>query len=249
MEVDWGQLIVAQLEFYWDVHLRPRLDGLTDAEYFWEPVEGCWSLRQRADGNYTLDSQRPPPPAPAPVTTLAWRMMHVGAYCLWNRASAFFGGDSVPDDADMFDPRRVPASLPATASEAIAFLGDALRGLVAREPTASCAVISRHAEQADAYFEGLRRAEVPALRRVRRDEFTFQPGVDVTDVAQVKGLEFDYVIMIDVNATSYPAINWARHLLHIGVTRAAHQLWLVSVGEPSPLVPAVLRDGGRMSVG
>jgi DNA helicase-2/ATP-dependent DNA helicase PcrA len=133
--------------------------------------------------------------------------------------------------------------------EAIAFLGDALRGLVGREPTASCAVITRHAEQADAYFDGLRRAEVPALRRVRRDEFTFQPGVDVTDVAQVKGLEFDYVVMVDVNATSYPVVNWARHLLHIGVTRAAHQLWLVSTDEPSPLIPQALRDGGRMGVG
>ena len=97
-------------------------------------------------------------------------------------------------------------------------------------------MISRHAEQADAYFDGLRRAEVPALRRVRRDEFNFQPGVDVTDVAQVKGLEFDYVVMVDVNAASYPDVHWARHLLHIGVTRAAHQLWLVSTGEPSPLV-------------
>jgi len=133
--------------------------------------------------------------------------------------------------------------------EAIAFLGDALRMLMAREPTASCAVISRHAEQADAYFDGLRRAEVPALRRVRRDEFNFQPGIDVTDVAQVKGLEFDYVVMVDVNAASYPTVSWARHLLHIGVTRAAHQLWLVSTGEPSPLVPVALRDGGRMTVG
>ncbi|HWO17955.1 MAG TPA: ATP-binding domain-containing protein [Kofleriaceae bacterium] len=133
--------------------------------------------------------------------------------------------------------------------EAVAFLGDALRNLMAREPTASCAVISRHAEQADAYFEGLRRAEVPALRRVRRDEFNFQPGVDVTDVAHVKGLEFDYVVMVDVNAQSYPDQHWARHLLHIGVTRAAHQLWLVSTGEPSSLVPAALRDGGRMTVG
>jgi DNA helicase-2/ATP-dependent DNA helicase PcrA len=120
---------------------------------------------------------------------------------------------------------------------------------MAREPTASCAVIARHPETADAYFDGLRRAEVPALRRVRRDEFNFQPGVDVTDVAQVKGLEFDYVVMVDVNDTSYPAVNWARHLLHIGVTRAAHQLWLVSTGEPSPLVPTALRDGGRMGVG
>jgi DNA helicase-2/ATP-dependent DNA helicase PcrA len=133
--------------------------------------------------------------------------------------------------------------------EAVAFLGDALRNLMAREPTASCAVISRHPEQADAYFEGLRRAEVPALRRVRRDEFNFQPGVDITDITSVKGLEFDYVVMVDVNDSSYPPQNWARHLLHIGVTRAAHQLWLVSTGEPSKLVPTALRDGGRMTVG
>ncbi|CAN5875234.1 hypothetical protein BH11MYX3_BH11MYX3_35100 [soil metagenome] len=133
--------------------------------------------------------------------------------------------------------------------EAVAFLGDGLRNLMAREPTASCAVISRHPEQADAYYEGLKRAEVPALRRVRRDEFNFQPGVDITDVTAVKGLEFDYVIMVDVNASSYPDQHWARHLLHIGVTRAAHQLWMVSTGEPSVLVPAALRDGGRMTVG
>lgn len=132
--------------------------------------------------------------------------------------------------------------------EAVAFLGEALRNLMAREPTASCAVIARHPEQADAYFEGLRRAEVPALRRVRRDEFNFQPGVDTTDIAQVKGLEFDYVVMVDVNAASYPDQHWARHMLHIGVTRAAHQLWLVSTGEPSALIPAALRDGGRMGI-
>jgi len=132
--------------------------------------------------------------------------------------------------------------------EAVAFLGDALRNLMAREPTASCAVIARHPEQADAYHDGLRRAEVPALRRVRRDEFSFQPGVDITDVTNVKGLEFDYVVMVDVNASSYPDHTWARHLLHIGVTRAAHQLWLVSTGEPSPLIPRALLDGGRMGV-
>lgn len=133
--------------------------------------------------------------------------------------------------------------------EAVAFLSDALRNLMAREPTASCCLIARHPEQADAYYHGLARAEIPALRRVKRDEFTFQPGVDVTDVTQVKGLEFDYVIMLETNAASYPDAYWARHLMHIGVTRAAHQLWLVSTGEPSPLVPTALRDGGRMTVG
>ena len=56
------------------------------------------------------------------------------------------------------------------------------------------------------------------------------------------------MVMVDVNEQDYPSRPWARHLLHIGVTRAAHQLWLVSTGAPSPLIPAALRDGGRMTV-
>ena len=121
--------------------------------------------------------------------------------------------------------------------EAVAFLGDALRQLAAREPTASVAVIARYPEQADMYYDGLTRAEVPSLRRVRRHDFAFEPGVDVTDAVQVKGLEFDYVVMVDVNAASYPDTVEARHLLHIGVTRAAHQLWLITTAAPSPLIP------------
>jgi hypothetical protein len=119
--VDWGRLLVGQLEFYWDVHLRPRLDGLTDEEYFWEPVDGCWSLRRDAEGGWRLDQGRPEPDPP-PVTTIAWRLVHIGATCLANRASAFFGDPQVPEDADMFDPRRVPADLPGAADEAVAFL-------------------------------------------------------------------------------------------------------------------------------
>jgi DNA helicase-2/ATP-dependent DNA helicase PcrA len=66
--------------------------------------------------------------------------------------------------------------------------------------------------------------------------------VDVTDVGQVKGLEFDYVILLDVNETSYPDTVEARHLLHIGATRATHQLWLVATGPLSPLVQEALSD-------
>jgi DNA helicase-2/ATP-dependent DNA helicase PcrA len=130
--------------------------------------------------------------------------------------------------------------------EAVAFLADALRALAGREPTASVAVVARYAEQADAYYSGLARAEVPALRRIRSHEFSFAAGVDVTDVSQVKGLEFDYVILVEVTASSYPPTVEARHLLHIGATRAAHQLWLVSTSEPSPLLPEALRQGGLM---
>ncbi len=110
-----------------------------------------------------------------------------------------------------------------------------------REPRATLAILARHPEQADVYYEALRMAEIPRLRRIRHYEFAFRPGVEVTEIRQVKGLEYDYVVLIDVNASTYPLDDESRHLLHIGATRAAHQLWLISSGPPSALVPAWLR--------
>ncbi len=123
--------------------------------------------------------------------------------------------------------------------EAVAFLGEALRSLVRREPTASVALISRYPQQADVYYEALRVAEVPKLRRVRRQDFTFTSGIDVTDVRQVKGLEFDYVVLLEPNRQNYPDHDQSRHLMHIAVTRAAYQLWMVNTGELSALLPAL----------
>lgn len=163
-------------------------------------------------------------------------------------ARAVLGPDLAPEEP-LYARSGEPVELHAFGDigEAVAFLADSLRALGSREPTASVAVIARYAEQADAYYAGLKHAEVRALRRVRSHEFSFAAGVDVTDITQVKGLEFDYVIMVDVTRSSYPANVEARHLLHIGATRAAHQLWLISTDEPSPLLPEQLRDEGRMS--
>jgi DNA helicase-2/ATP-dependent DNA helicase PcrA len=119
---------------------------------------------------------------------------------------------------------------------AVAFLAESLRDLMAREPRATVALIARYPEQADRYHDGLERADVPSLRRVRAQNFGFRPGIEITDVRQVKGLEFDYVVMLDVNAGSYGLDDESRHLFHIGVTRAAHQLWLVASATPAPLV-------------
>ncbi len=119
---------------------------------------------------------------------------------------------------------------------AAAFLASVLRELFARESNASVALVTRYPWQADVYWDVLSQSEVPHLRRVRVQDFPFKAGVDLTDVRQVKGLEWDYVILLDVNEQSYPAEDDARHLLHIAATRAAHQLWLVSTGEPSPIV-------------
>ena len=76
--------LALQLEWHWEAQARPRLAGLTDEEYFWEPAPGAWSLRPRGSaaaggigsGAFVLDYQFPEP-APAPVTTIAWRLAHL----------------------------------------------------------------------------------------------------------------------------------------------------------------------------
>lgn len=120
--------------------------------------------------------------------------------------------------------------------EALAELGAALRNLMAQEPQATVAVICRHPEQAARTFAALERSEVPKLRHVTDEDFVFRAGVDVVDVAQVRGLEFDYAVVTDVDAQSYRDERDARFLLHVAVTRAIHQLWLVCAGEASPLL-------------
>lgn len=121
--------------------------------------------------------------------------------------------------------------------QAVGFLGEALRDLVAREPMANVAVLARHASQARIYYDGLAKAEIPKLRFIIDEDFSFKPGVEVTEIRQVKGLEFDYVIIVEANADTFGASDESRHLFHVAATRAAHQLWVVSTATPSPILP------------
>jgi DNA helicase II / ATP-dependent DNA helicase PcrA len=130
----------------------------------------------------------------------------------------------------------------AESGEAVAFVAEALRNLVNAERFASIAVIARYPEQADLWYDGLVRGEVPNLKRIAYQDFSFRPGVEVTDITQVKGLEFDYVVIVEAGAASFPVDDESRHLLHIAATRAAHQLWVVSSGAPSALLPSEMRE-------
>lgn len=132
----------------------------------------------------------------------------------------------------------------ASAGEAVAFLADALRDLAVTEPEANVALLARFPQQAEIYYEGLVRAEVPNVRRVRRQDFTWERGFDVTDVRQTKGLEFDEVILLETTQSSYPETPQARQALYVGATRAAHQLWCTASEAPSKLVTSSLPPGG-----
>jgi DNA helicase-2/ATP-dependent DNA helicase PcrA len=118
----------------------------------------------------------------------------------------------------------------------VASLSDALKELAPAEPLASVAILTPSAELSRLYFGGLQTSEVPKVRLVEHQNFTFAPGVEVTEVEQVKGLEFDYVVLIEASSTSYPDTATSRRRLHVGATRAVHQLWLTSIGTPAPAV-------------
>jgi hypothetical protein len=124
-----------------------------------------------------------------------------------------------------------------TEAHAQLFLVGAIRDLLEREPQASLAVICHAPEVARGFHRLL--ADLPEARLALDGAFTFRPGVDVTDVASVKGLEFDYVLVPDASARVYPETDEARRQLHVAVTRAAHQLWIAAPGTPSPLLRAL----------
>lgn len=109
----WRDELLGQLDFYWDYSLAPRLEGLTDQEYFWEPVGGCWNIRIN-DGSASIDWEWPTP-EPPPVTTIAWRLAHISIATFGIRASAHFGDGSVT---------IANATWPASAAEGIEALRD-----------------------------------------------------------------------------------------------------------------------------
>ena len=123
MDINWSSELAEQLDWHWQNQLRARLDGLTDEEYFWEPVPGCWNLRKRGmstapraagAGEYQYDCAYPSPePNPPPVTTIAWRLAHVIVGVFGARNAGHFGGP--PVDWDSFD-------YAGTAGEALAQL-------------------------------------------------------------------------------------------------------------------------------
>jgi hypothetical protein len=118
--MDWTTSLAEQIDWHWQNQARPRVDGLTDREYLWEPVADCWSIRPRAEavamavgtGDAVIDFDLPEP-SPAPVTTIAWRLAHVIVGVLGERNARYFDGP--PVSYQEFD-------YPASADRSLALL-------------------------------------------------------------------------------------------------------------------------------
>jgi hypothetical protein len=118
LRVTWAPLVLDQLDFYMNVHLLPRLQGLEDEEFFWEPVADCWSVRPKGD-TWVIDSgdlATDPPP----LTTIGWRICHLAVENIGTRANAFFGGPRA-EGLTMHDSQFAPP-VPGSAAEAVILL-------------------------------------------------------------------------------------------------------------------------------
>jgi len=96
-----------------------------------------------------------------------------------------------------------------------------------KRPQALVAVVCRYIADANRVFADLQRLGLKDLRRHARQDFSFQPGVVVTNAHQVKGLEFSAVMVINPTPQHYRDDRESRMLLHVVFTRAADNLWIV----------------------
>ena len=110
-------LLGSEMDEAWQV-LRRRLEGLTDEEFLWEPVPGCWTARPIEGGRWTLDYEFPDP-EPPPFTTIAWRLLHIASCKVMYHEYAFGPGQLTWDELQ----------LPHTAAQAIEWLEQSHRQL------------------------------------------------------------------------------------------------------------------------
>jgi hypothetical protein len=133
--LSWNPTLLEQLDWHWQAQLRPRLNGLTDEEYLWEPVAGCWNVRARGSGDaqarpgtgdFTIDWEFPQP-EPAPVTTIAWRIAHLVVGVFGARNASHFGGP--PADYTTWEYAGTADSALAQLDTAYATWIEGVRGL------------------------------------------------------------------------------------------------------------------------
>jgi hypothetical protein len=145
--------LASQIDGWWVALFHRRLEGLTDDELWWAPVDGAWTLQRHDDGEYRYDW---PPGSRGettpPFTTLAWRLCHLAIMGLAHWALLYEG---VPDGGEV----AATFPFPPAAAEAVTLTDewwtrwragvdrlddDALRGPIGETPW--CAELGEHTE-------------------------------------------------------------------------------------------------------
>ncbi len=106
-------------------------------------------------------------------------------------------------------------------NESLAHLKRALNVLLSRETKSLTAIICRYKVEAQYVYNAMK--DLPGIR-LQTSSLTFEPGVLITNVHQVKGLEFGGVILWNPTQKAYPITGLGKNLLYVAITRASNRL-------------------------
>ncbi|MCQ6277291.1 UvrD-helicase domain-containing protein [Bacillus sp. V3B] len=104
----------------------------------------------------------------------------------------------------------------------------------------SIAIICKSAEESIRAYESL--SSIDEMKLLKSNSIEYEQGIVVVPSYLSKGIEFDAVILYDASEHVYGDES-LRRLFYTACTRAMHDLQLYSVGEPSPFLRNVLREG------
>ena len=104
-------------------------------------------------------------------------------------------------------------------------------------PSMVTAVICATPEEAKFAYKMLQPTFGQLVRLGDAYSFSFEEGILVTDVHQVKGLEFFSVLLWNPSNQSYGSHDYGRNLLYVAVTRAEENLCIVTWGRPAAALP------------
>ncbi|WJX02755.1 HelD family protein [Bacillus cereus] len=97
------------------------------------------------------------------------------------------------------------------------------------------AVIGRTEDECRGIYVKLTNAGL-TVNVIEANQSKYEGGISVVPVYLAKGLEFDAVLLIDVDEEHYKNTKHDAKLLYVGCTRSLHDLWVFHSGEASPLI-------------
>lgn len=101
----------------------------------------------------------------------------------------------------------------------------------------TCALVCKDKEYAQKTYERLIKYEEYLEKDiVDFTEQDYKTGLLILPVENAKGLEFDTVILLDVNSDTYPDTELSTRLLYVAITRALHRLLIIENSNKSPLL-------------
>lgn len=106
-------LLSNEMDESWDA-LSNWVEGITDKEYFWKPVQNCWTVHLNNEDQWIVDYETPEPDPP-PFTTIAWKLVHLASCKIMYHEYAFGEAKLTWDDLQ----------IPHNSTNAVSWLGEA----------------------------------------------------------------------------------------------------------------------------